>query len=336
MPLTYSPIQLPGIHQHPSMKGYLLLPLLALAMWLPAQNNYLPLPTSDATWSDYKYWTRTGAEAFTFFTRQISPAGDTVIKDTVYTRLVATSPSAPPEQPLAEDEQYIGALYQDDSLVYFQPPGDEPRRLLYDFSLQVGDTLACQGDLPCPTMQLNAIDTITLTDEAPRRRYQVLVTLGPLDEAGENVDTFYWIEGIGSTLGLLVDPQELFYHFLTIDPQPQWELLCFQSGGELLYTGPSFTGTCDLLVLDTRDQLLPLELELGPNPTSGLFTLRLQATVSEPLHFYVTDMTGLPVCRGQLQPTEHTIDLSRFPPGLYGLVVADERRQLVRRVLVMR
>ena len=318
------------------MKGYLLFLLLGLTSWLHAQDQYLPLPTSDATWSNYKYWTRLAADQFSWFTRQISPAGDTVINDTVYTKLIANAPAAPPEQREPEAEAYIGAFYQADSLVYFHPAGEEPAYLLYDFSLQVGDTVPCVLSLPCPTMVVWAQDTIRLSDDVPRRRQQILVTLGPIEEAGELLDTVYWIEGIGSSLGLLVYPQELYYHFLTIDPQPQWELLCFQSGGELLYTGPSFTGTCELLILNTDEQPLPIELELGPNPTAGLLQLRVKAPVSDPLSYYVTDLTGRPRCRPLPLRAAQTIDLSQLPAGLYGLVVTDGRRQLVRRVVVAR
>ncbi|MEQ8909500.1 MAG: hypothetical protein RIC95_09935 [Vicingaceae bacterium] len=110
---------------------------------------------------------------------------------------------------------YKGAIREDIGAkkVYFMPPNQNVEELLYDFSLQVGDSL--KGYLEGgqnPTIV--AIDSV-LVGNSYRKRWMI--------DTNKFYPT-YIIEGIGSTFGLL--------HQITLKIAnfPNYRLNCFQHG----------------------------------------------------------------------------------------------------------
>ena len=102
-----------------------------------------------------------------------------------------------------DDFSIVGYLREEGSRVYILFEGDERESLLYDFGLEVGESIdvGLHGDSHYVTV-VN-VDTIFLQaggNEGYARRLQI--TDSDIKESGY-VHPAYWVEGIGSDLGIL-------------------------------------------------------------------------------------------------------------------------------------
>src|SRR5210317_2279929 len=104
----------------------LLLLLLSGVAFSNAQDN-IPFPTSDATWCDgYYFWNSWLTDtSYHYYTT----AGNIAINDTIYTIISS------------ENNEQHGYLRETDQGVYFRYSDETEEFLLYDFSLNVGDTM---------------------------------------------------------------------------------------------------------------------------------------------------------------------------------------------------
>lgn len=124
-------------------------------------------------------------------------SSDTIINGVTYTKVMqrATLTSDAP--------QYAAAIRQDGNKVYVCH--DSKEYLLYDFGAKVGDEIMVWGGLDHPTtLCKNKVKDVQTTDDGKR-----ILTIGIADSdpdvSGEEQfrETAQWIEGIGSTNGLL-------------------------------------------------------------------------------------------------------------------------------------
>ena len=89
--------------------------------------SYIPFPTSNTTWRDGTFFT-SGWQIDTSY-RYFRTAGDISINDTLYTIISS------------ENAIHFGYLREDNMKVYFRYGIDSDEFMLYDFSLNVGDTI---------------------------------------------------------------------------------------------------------------------------------------------------------------------------------------------------
>jgi hypothetical protein len=231
-------------------KNYLLFVCCLLIHYLGAQTiekssnannvllaNYIPFPDSNAVWNfrQQLHCLQGGGNYWTNYTYTYN--GDTLINGNYYHQLVVpyyyayiTGGTCLGGPAVSQPGQYIGAIRQDtlQRKVYFVEKLAQTETLLYDFNLQVGDTV--KGYLASTNIpdQVIAIDSIQINSLWHRRW---LINM---------MYNIYIIEGIGSTYGL-VRPSagslsDSFYYYLD----------CFKLNGTTLY--PTVGIPCNIIL----------------------------------------------------------------------------------------
>ena len=204
------------------LKSFLLLALLIVAggSGVVAQTSHFP--TQNASWSVYSF------SNYQSDTLEYYLAGDTILYDTSWSKLFHKNPQG--------DVVYCGAIKESDDIVEIKLP-DEEKRLLYDFTLAVGDTFPYSpfhfGWDVYSVMVVERIDTVQLLNGEFRLEIvSNMVTSGIFEEIQER-----WIEGVGSVHGLLfpLNPK-----LLDVESNEEFTLVCYTEDDELLYHNPRF------------------------------------------------------------------------------------------------
>jgi hypothetical protein len=201
---------------------------------------------------------------------------------------------------------YFGFIAQDtlQKKVYFIGISDTTEYLLYDFSLNVGDTIPPSiNNFYQATIQ--SIDSI-LINGSYRKRF--------------NVNAFCSIiEGIGSTTGLI---EELFvFEF-------GGHLNCFSQNGETLY--PDTTSICDLTTLVESISKKRVTLKISPNPAHNSFTITSPFQNAE-LEIY--NMLGVEVYSKTLNTKPQTLN-PNLSAGIYFVKVSDGEQVIVEKLVI--
>ena len=249
------------------MKKFLCLFLFASTISAEAQTSaYHPFPDSNAVWNiNHFIWWGCGPPTYAMRHELFSYVlnGDTAINSDAYHKIYV---------PVVQINCNFGLPYQaagykgclrEDTLtrrVYFVYPNDTVDSLLYDFTLQVGDTVKgilahaeTLCGMPNPPLTIYSVDSI-LIDNGYRKQWNY--SLGSI------------VEGIGSLHGLL----ETACQFPDL---PEAYLSCFKQGDSVLYYAPWFPPfDCNLI-----DGVNPVyfeshSLNLFPNPATNELTVR--------------------------------------------------------------
>ncbi len=147
---------------------------------------------------------------------------------------------------------FQGLVREENNVVYYVPPGGT-EGTLYDFNLQVGDSIWVKN-MFCADMELQAmviaVDTVEYSG-VERKRWL-------LESDGW---TEYWVEGMGSMSG----PLHTLYPLCIICPV--WELLCFHENDTLLYIMPG-QEDCFQTSVGIEDKLTDAHFKITPNPVA--------------------------------------------------------------------
>ncbi len=189
--------------------------------YVSKSQDYFSFPEEDAVWNHF-FETCEGTKLDYYYSTYYALGlyGDTTINSLEYSKLYLLEDSVYNSN--AELQGYI----REDSLkrVYYVGPNfwghyEEDEVLLYDFSVSVGDTIdygIWEGTV------IKSIDSVLIGDSY-RKRFCVW----------ENYD--YYIEGIGSTNGLLFPITDIPVKVYT-----NWDLVCFKHFNEVLFLGDSY------------------------------------------------------------------------------------------------
>lgn len=205
---------------------------------------------------------------------------------------------------------YFGALRYDLGQVFFVPLDSISEFLLYDFTLNVGesaDVILMNGNAAWPSVDYSTtivtvqnVDTITVNGTLRRR----------LDLGGA-----FWIEGIGNTFGLFMEPwMNVSMYFR--------ELVCASENDTIVYDHYAFpqyldqglSGSCDLtLSVDEKSQE-NAGLRMFPNPTDGDFTLTTSIPSGKVTLF---NAAGVQIYESQLVSGKLSVSAKNLRPGIY-------------------
>lgn len=197
---------------------------------------------------------------------------DTIINATTYKQVDFCATASP---------NYHGAWRYTDGQVYFIPKDSLSEYLLYDFSLSTGSNVNVlmqhySGSAPSYEITQTVIvdvDTI-IVNGSPRRR---LFT-----------DGHTWIEGIGCTSGLFMEPWMNVSNYFR-------DLICMSKSDTVhYYQGPLSTGTsgtCDISMSTESLEFNQLKIQAFPNPTTGKITVQLSENIST-VNLRLTNMYG--------------------------------------------
>jgi|GEM_PF-5276079 len=260
--------------------------------------------------------------------------GDSVVNNTTYKKLYTmhglytrSNAFPAPGGCTAEPSAFGGlaALIRSaDSKIFVLSPDfpQQPEALLYDFNLEVGDTLPPTWNYNqyglSDTMIVTGISLLS-TPNGNMRRF----ALDWINYQGEAPEL---IEGVGffGLLGGLLEPMNVpFEHNATIN--------CFGFGNDGLLPGVT-TGCMRTNGLEDPEALI--HVEAMPNPASAqvLFT---GAPLSGQTTARLTDMQGRTVAQKSFSAGECILETAAFIPGMYVYhIIADNGASATGKILV--
>ncbi len=298
-------------------KVVLLLVMLNLFQHLcEAQTNvYHPFPDSNAVWNIHYFATclgAGGAEDYYSFKMQ----GDTLMQTQTYHKLYI---------PYVESTLsgvcfgsgysagYQGALREDtaERKVYFVPPGQPDEELLYDFTMEVGDTV--QGYLTSfEPVTVQEIDSV-IVGNVYRKRWRI-----------NHCYSIDIIEGIGNTYGMIVQI------IPCITDMPDYVITCFSQNDQTLY--PENVSSC-ILITGVEMNEPQNQFTLYPNPANTFVTLSAVEGLTRNSDLQIHNAQGQLVSHSTFDVQHSTFDISSLSSGIYFLTL-DNGEQTVSRKFV--
>lgn len=188
-------------------------------------------------------WNVSGSENFGgTYTEIFRVFGDSVIGNMSYNKIFISYDST------MTNWSYYGLLREDSNKVYFIPQYGNTEGLLYDFSLNAGDTThIISAWMPEPQEFIcQSVDSIIYNGTFYKRW-----NFSFPDEQ--------WIEGIGSTEGPLHSGASAYVFDLW------FSLLCFHRNDSLLYMQPNIT-QCYYSTVGIKELDVASNINLSPNP----------------------------------------------------------------------
>ncbi len=275
---------------------------------------YHPFPDSNVVWNFHYYLNCFMGLGNEYYSITISE--DTLINSISYHKL--TTPFIKSfSTGTCEDisSGYKGAIRQDTALkkVFYVPPTDITEQLLYDFNMQIGDTI--KGFL-----ENNAFspDTVISIDS---------VLVGANYRKRWNINNCYgirFIEGIGSTYGLIQQSPGC------ITDQADYTITCFQQNGKVIY--PDTTSNCDII---TNIKILTeslIQINIFPNPSNSSFTIDIDKATNI-RETRLTDLLGNIILQQQTC-SQSKIIIDNLQSGTYILTLIDKENRKINRKII--
>jgi hypothetical protein len=276
--------------------------------------NYVPFPDSNAIWNN-RFWNQSVTE----YTR-LGLMGDTVINSVPYHKLYQLNDSVLS----ITNAVYYGAMREQGKKIYFRYYNCQYEFLLYDFTKNVGDTIYnifCEDNLfSCDSINdtavITSIDSI-LIESNYRKVFHF----------ESSFSTPVWIEGIGSTSGL-INPLVPAVTCIC-----SWDLVCFKQNNEEVYLNPNFN-SCFPPTVGINENIGSLfyEINISPNPASGKITI--VSPEDQPLNLSVYNIVGELILHRALYNSTEEINISSLAKGVYIINVSAKdwvgQRKLVK------
>ncbi len=287
--------------------------------YYPSTNNYCN--TGDY-WTVYDFTHYLGGTPVSFLTGkdQYFLGTDTIINSKTYKQFLQRTPNN-----FLQPITFLGGLRKENGKMYaylkqYQNVGDF---LLYDFTLNVGDTIKSNFPFgPLSRKQLvYSVETI-LMETGEIRKY--------FHSTGYN-----YIDGIGSISG----PLSVLYELCTCNPYVSSSLVCFKSADTNLYIDKySCTdGTCCDLYMGIKDiKTDKKHSTVLPNPTKDVAILQftngdLPSVSVEIINVMGRSMKSIPVTNS----SEYKLDLTDCAVGIYYVLVKYKDRTESHKIIKM-
>ncbi len=297
------------------MKNLITIIFLLFFGWtLGFSQAYAPFPTDSTVWRE-RWEAGDGGQTVDMGVLYHYLVGDTIINGKLYSILYGTEVPFLTQYSNGYPIQPRGYIREENKSIYFYPSsGLWDEGLIYDFNLEVGDTMYWDPDvLPIPEPSFGIvveIDSIQITNGDFRKRYFINGNYG--------VD-IQVIEGIGSVMGLLMSNvgQSGVVDWIT-------DLSCVSTPQNLIYTSIYFGWIDDpTQCLDptvSTEEVPKNSLKVFPNPTSHI--INLSKTIYQ-ARVEIFSATGQKVLSTN-NFTGSAIDLKDLPSGLYLLVISGD------------
>jgi hypothetical protein len=294
-----------GKQKKRTMKKLILLLFVHFLSYLQTVDaqDYHPLIEPNKTWDDV--FCMQCSVCPDVVSRHFTTGNDSLINGLLFTKIGRypvisgfTKEICPPYYVDTIPSEFFSLVYEDilNRKVYFLQYGSQTPELLYDFTLQAGDTFSgfiTQGEGAI----VEYIDEVILLNGESRRRWNFLCNGGQ-----------YWCtEGIGLETGLFGD----MFQF-------EWygELECVQKNGEPIWESESSWGGCWGFV--GENELNTSQIEIYPNPADDFVFISLPGnSFNAVIRFY--DLTGQLLFQKEIRSSNDFLDVSRVSPGLYFL-----------------
>lgn len=275
---------------------------------------YHSFPDSNAAWNfhfeSYCFSKGKGDENYS-----IILSGDTIINSKTYHKL--TTPyvkSFSTGTCGGKTTGYKGAIREEKAIkkVFYVSTTDTIEKLLYDFNMNVGDTVKGYiQSFSLPTADIViSIDSV-LVGSTYRKRWKI--------NSDYNIQI---IEGIGSTYGL-------FEHSPgSVTDLPDYSLICFQQNGQSLY--PNATANCQHITPVYTIDKFSNHINVFPNPSTGYFIIDFNN--SEIKEIKLSDLNGNVVLQKKTNKQTQT-KIENIKNGTYILTIIDSANRTINRKL---
>jgi hypothetical protein len=196
------------------MKRLFILSIGILIQALPLSSQSLVLP--ERIWSNTNYAVVPGAP---YNSNWIKFEGDTLIDDTIYMKVYRS------EDEFQDSWDPHGAIREDDAEKVYRHM-DDTKYLLYDFNLEKGDSILTSPEGYAYVADVYTIYLENFGDSLKRIDFSFLKDGGAVEA--------YWIEGIGSSHGILQGARQVGLI------GAGWAMVCFSESGNLLYQNEAY------------------------------------------------------------------------------------------------
>ncbi|NQU88761.1 MAG: T9SS type A sorting domain-containing protein [Mariniphaga sp.] len=312
------------------MKQILLLFLLIFTALntIGQEYKYVPFPDSNAIWSEV-FWKPISEPPPNWIYNQYALFNeDTLINGIIYNKLYHSTSTS---KITRENSICIGGIREDSlkrvyaSKCLFQVTPDVKEILLFDFSLNEGDTLfSSYGDSIFTYCLLGDevianVDTIKINDS-----YRKVFTF-------DNHNKIVWIEGIGSLQGLLICYSSWPTNGMSND------LVCMHQNDTLLYFNSGrnniYNDCIPKFILNDIPTLPNLEINVYPNPVSDgiVYFDNLDFDYLE-----LFDLNGNIIVSEDIRNANcFELNLKDFPLGVYSYILKSKGLLPIRGKLII-
>ena len=294
--------------------------LLVAQAWI-----YHPMPSNNAVWHCTSSYYDQSSNQYTYYTDEYFINGDTTIAGRAYHQIFdyhEVRYGTPPWLPPAYSSYGYCSAIREDSVkrVYVYAYGGNPTpsdMLLYDFNLQVGDTLP-------PSINDNNRDTIRSIDSVLvgnnyHKRFNLSPTFGNC--------TGSIIEGVGNTLGLL--------YWLHCPEFGAGNLDCFTHYDSISYPSVSSGGyICPLIALGIYKTTVENNITISPNPFTSQTTISF-STEQRNTTIKIMDVVGKEIKTINFTGKQYIIEKGTMQSGVYFVQIADANKNVVNRKVVV-
>ena len=232
---------------------------------------------------------------------------DTVFNNKTYKKIYECDYS-----PSINNKVFFGGLREDStqkifffldtnkSIIYNPNLNSLTEYLLYDFLLNVGDTLLVKN-LQDSIQIVQSIDSVFIANEY-RKRWNLI---------GSNQILREWIEGIGSVHGLFYPLQFMFEDF---------QLLTCYEDTSIFWSNPDLQGVdCFSVGIEPKMSKSSFSIKAYPNPVSTIINFEFEKTYSHKMLLEIYDVLGQRVYDISIANNENNIkiNLEDLKKGIY-------------------
>jgi hypothetical protein len=228
------------------------------------------------------------------------------------------------EDSLAQKWTLVGYIRENDKNVYGRTLTDDQEYLMYDFNVEVNDTIHVADPFTSPRyleFVVSDIDSVSLINCKKKR----------IKFSAEDGLEKYWIEGIGSTDGVI-------YRVMDFVGAGR-ALLCFHEKGTLQYTHPKYN-KCFYLpqtLLKIKQVHLQNNISIYPNPASDYIYISVDRPLLNlnNLIFKLYNLNWQLVYKQKFKIEEEVgINLAHVSPGAYVyIIVADDKLYQINKLI---
>jgi len=262
--------------------------------------EYLPFPLENAKWTNGYYELNTDNPNFFFFelqsTEVFEPSNDTIINGETYKKVISNNTNEP----------YAGALRNADGQVFIVLPDSVSEFVLYDFTLNPGDSILTYDMVFQTSIQVVYDTSYSEIGGVIRKVIQFA--------AGN------WIEGIGADRGLFMEVSGNISKYWT-------HLECFQLDGGQVFSADNADQGC---LLSASSESQNNQAFIFPNPSSGEFQIQ---GIDGILSYQLTDPAGR-IVREETSGLNLKFDLREERKGFYLLRIKSAQGWSTHRLIL--
>ncbi|MFZ4520806.1 MAG: T9SS type A sorting domain-containing protein [Bacteroidales bacterium] len=266
--------------------------------------GYIPTVGNDKNWNVLCVVSCVPFDS-TYSTISYNMSGDTVFSTGTYQKIFSSQGALPGRN--------LYCFMREDAShkVWMKRSSAEPDQLMYDYSVQPGDSIV--AGISQVYMYVDSVTQVTINGTSRQKFWLSCKVVPGYKET--------WTEGVGSSRGII-------YSGSAVVVGGWYWFLCLSEPGQLTYMNPDFN-SCDLIsgVPEQKSSAI----FVYPNPAHARLKFELPGTIFlQSIH--LTDISGL--FSREYSPGSSSIDLSGLPSGIYLLKLAWASGETTRKIIV--